>query len=295
MIIRDVREGDLGRLVALWSEVRQGSYGFSPCAEGRLTEELQGATSVLLAEDERGGLLGFGFLHREFYGEELQLVVRPGPGWRDVAERLLSAVEPRAQTEELTVVVDVEEADLAAFFLEHGYARKGSLYQMLIDMESPRRVPPVPPGYRLRSLRAEEEAQFVRLVNVAYEGERLQPGTLARWQTETPDFSAGWVQVAEFEGRLVAAVVARTDREFEFCSGVKRGYLGPAATLPDHQGRGLAKALTVRALNFLWERGMRAASLYTWSGNRAAVRVVNSVGFRLANEWHILTKSLAAG
>lgn len=74
---------------------------------------------------------------------------------------------------------------------------------------------------------------------------------------------------------------------------VKRGYLGPAATLPEHQGKGLAKALTARAMNFLRERGFEQISLYTWEGNPAALKVTYSLGFRISHAWKLLSKTLA--
>jgi ribosomal protein S18 acetylase RimI-like enzyme len=40
-----------------------------------------------------------------------------------------------------------------------------------------------------------------------------------------------------------------------------------AATLPEHRGKGLGKALTAQAMNFLREQGLETVSLYTWSGN----------------------------
>jgi ribosomal protein S18 acetylase RimI-like enzyme len=60
--------------------------------------------------------------------------------------------------------------------------------------------------------------------------------------------------------------VAHTDREFNRHYHAKHGYLGPEATLPEHQGKGLGKALTARAMNFLRERGLDQVSLYTWEG-----------------------------
>jgi ribosomal protein S18 acetylase RimI-like enzyme len=86
--------------------------------------------------------------------------------------------------------------------------------------------------------------------------------------------------------------VARPDIEFNRHYRARRGYLGPAATLVDHRGRGLAKALTVRALIFLKSKGYESASLYTWSGNTAAVAAVRGLGFRTAHEWKILRKRL---
>lgn len=98
-------------------------------------------------------------------------------------------------------------------------------------------------------------------------------------------------QVAKSKGEVVAAVVTRTDWEFNAHYCAKRGYLGPAATLPEHQGKGLATALTAQAINFLHEQGFEQVCLYTSARNQPALRVTESLGFYIGHEWKILTKS----
>ncbi|MFQ6090173.1 MAG: GNAT family N-acetyltransferase [Candidatus Bipolaricaulia bacterium] len=302
MKLRPYREEDLPKLVDLWNEARRGSYEFIPYTGEKLRKKLERAASVLVALDEQGKIAGFALLRREWYGEELLVLARPGgqeiePPTLSLGgeEQLLMAIERRAQTDELTVVIDAEDRERIEFFTARGYQLGGSLYQMLIELDLPRSMPPVPQGYHLRGLRPDEEEALIRVVNTAYDGERLRPGVLARWKEEDPAFSPEWVQVAEHEGQLVAAAVARTDREFNLHYHAKRGYLGPAATLPDHRGRGLNRALTVRVLNLLQEQGLEQASLYTWSGNRTALRVLKGLSFRISHRWRLLTKSSKAG
>jgi len=292
MEIRPYHEEDLPQLARLWNEARRGSYEFIPYAAERLREELERAASILVAADEQGRIEGFALLRQGWYGEGIELCVRSGLGARelDVKERLLSAIEGETETGELTAVVDTEDRERLEFFASRGYEPEGSLYQMMIELDRPKPMPSVPSGYLLRSLRPDEEEALIRVVNTAYQGERLRPGVLKRWQEEDPAFKPEWIQVAEHQGRLVAAVVARTDREFNLHYKAKRGYMGPAATLPEHRGRGLNKALTVRALDLLREQGLERACLYTWSGNAAALRVLRSLGFQVGHEWKILEK-----
>jgi ribosomal protein S18 acetylase RimI-like enzyme len=176
--------------------------------------------------------------------------------------------------------------------MRRGYKPESSLYQMVVELAGARTLPQAPPGYLLRNLRPDDEEAFIQVVNEAYGGERLQPGVLARWEAEVPPFSAEWVRVAEHDGELVAAVVVRPDWKFNRYYHAKRGYLGPAATLPSHRGKGLAKALTSRALDLFKGQGFESASLYTWSGNAPALKVVKSLGFRVSYEWRILEKRL---
>ncbi len=294
MKLRPYREGDLPELVQLVNKVCESSYEFIPCTAEKLREELQDAQAVWIAIDEHGQVRGLARLHREWYGEEITLCVLPGPEHHKTQELLLSAIEQEVQGEEVSTVIDSANQEQLDFFISQGYQSESSFYQLIAELNEPQLIPPLPEGYFLRSLRPDEEEAFVQLVNTAYEGERLQRGALTRWQTEDPAFSAEWVHVAEYEGRLVAAVVARTDREYNLYYHAKRGYLGPAATLPEHQGKGLAKALTVRAMNFFRERGLEQVSLYTWEGNPAALRVTHSLGFRISHQWKILTKPIKA-
>jgi ribosomal protein S18 acetylase RimI-like enzyme len=294
MKIRPYRETDLPEVLTLWNEVHQGSHEFVPYTEQSLRAELKEASSILVGVDEQGRVLGLGLLRREWHGEEIQLYAQPGPERPKIEEQLLLAIESQARSGEISTIVDSEERERFEFFAARGYKPEGSLYQMVAELDQPRPVL-VPQGYLLRGLKPNEEEELIEVVNTAYEGERLRPGALARWHSEDPAFSAAWVQVAEFEGRLVAAVVARSDHDFNQHYHAKRGYLGPAATLPEHRGKGLGKALTARALNFLREQGLERASLYTWSGNVAALRVLKSLGFQVSHEWRILTKSIATG
>jgi len=288
--IRPYREGDLPQLAGIWNEARRGSHEFIPHTEERLKEELKGACCVLVAVGEDGEPLGFSLLAREWYGEEIRLYARPGPNREEIERRLLAAIEEEAETGELVTLVSAEDRMRLEFFEAEGYKPESSLYQMIIELSGHWTSPQVPSGYLLRSLRPDEEEALIRVVNTAYQGERLRPGVLERWQEEDPAFKPEWVQVAEHQGRLVAAVVARTDREFNLHYKAKRGYMGPAATLPEHRGRGLNKALTVRALDLLREQGLERACLYTWSGNAAALRVLRSLGFQVGHEWKILEK-----
>jgi ribosomal protein S18 acetylase RimI-like enzyme len=294
MKVRAYREGDLSGLVNLWNEACRDGHEFIPYTEEKLKEQLRGAHCILVAVGKAGEAVGFSLLKREWYGEEIRLCARPGPDREEIEGRLLAAIEQEAQTGELVTLVGAQDKERLQFFAARGYKPESSLYQMIVELTGVWPSPQLPSGYLLRSLRSDEEEAFIRVVNEAYEGERLRPGVLAQWEAEAPPFSAEWVQVAEYEGELVAAVVARPDWEFNRYYHAKRGYLGPAATLPSHKGKGLAKALTARALDFLQKQGMESVCLYTWSGNAPAQRVARSLGFRLRHEWKILTKLVSA-
>ena len=290
MRLQPYRKKVLPKVLSLLNEAEVGSHEFIPYSEESLQAELKGASSVLLATDDQDWITGLAYLGRQWYGETVTLHVRPGPGQWEAGDLLLSALEPRNQTDELSTLVETFDHERLAFFLKRGYRSDSSLYQMTADLDHRRRRRRLPAGCTIGSLKKDEEEALIQLANTAYTGERLRPGILAQWQAQNPDFSADWVQVARSDGQLVASVVARSDREYNEYFHANRGYLGPAATLPSYRGKGLSQTLTARAMNFLRERGMRTVCLYTWEGNQPAVRLTTNLGFRVAHEWKILSK-----
>jgi ribosomal protein S18 acetylase RimI-like enzyme len=294
MKLRPSQESDLPELVDLFNEAYEGSHEFIPYTEEKLRAELEGANSVLLVVDEHDRISGLALLRREWYGEEVVICARPGQTRQKIEEQLLLAIEPQAQTGRVTVLVNAEDQERIGFFTARGYQSESSLYQLIAELDRPRPMPPVPEGCLLRSLKPDEEEALIQVVNTAFQGERLQPGALARWRSQDPAFCEEWVQVAEHGGQLVAAVVARSDRELNLHYHAKRGYLGPAATLPAHRGKGLGKALTRRAMNFLGKQGMQTVYLHTWEGNTAVLSLTKSLGFRVGHQWKILVKSVRA-
>ncbi|MBE0431086.1 MAG: GNAT family N-acetyltransferase [Dehalococcoidia bacterium] len=98
--------------------------------------------------------------------------------------------------------------------------------------------------------------------------------------------------MAESGDTLIAAVVGRSDLEYNRHYHAHRGYLGPAATLPAHRGKGLAEALTAQAMNVLFERGIHTVCLHTWETNKPALGAIRDLGFRAGHEWKVLRKTI---
>ncbi len=292
MKLRPYCESDIPELVSILNEAYRDEHEFIPYTDKDLQAELEPASTVLLAIDERDAIVGLAYLRQDWYGETVSTCARPGTDWQKVEGFLLTAIEPENKTGHITTSIDPDDKDRMAFFSVRGYRPQSSLYQMIVDLDQP--VPSIrlPEHYTVRSLRPDEEERLIKLANAAYKSERLRPGVLAKWQANDPDFRIDWIQVAEYKGELVAMVKGSSDREYNEHHNARRGYLGPAATLPDHRGRGLSKALTAWAMTVLRQHGMNTACLYTWEGNPAAVELTKHLGFRLGHEWKILGKKL---
>jgi hypothetical protein len=134
---------------------------------------------------------------------------------------------------------------------------------MTAELRGPTRVPEVDEGIKLRTLRHGEEAEFVQSVNEGFGWERLELGDLERWKAEDPPFDEKWVKVAEAAGKIVSVVVAKPDTDYNKYLHTRMGYLGPATTLPEFRNKHLASALTARAMNLLFEKGMNKVRLGT--------------------------------
>lgn len=287
---RPYSEKDIAEIAALLNEAYRDSYEFTPRTEEDVRARLTGASCILLAVNGQDRILGLAYLRQDWYGETLTFCARSGANKEEVADLLLPVIEPQNNTGDISTSVDGRDGEELAFFAARAYEPESSLYQMLADLEKQLPLPALPDGYVARSLRPDEEEQLIRLANTAYDGERLRPGILARWSAEDPIFDVDLIQLAEYKGELVALVAGRSDREYNQYYNARRGYLGPACTLPSHRAKGLVKVLTARAMNVLRERGMHTVCLYTWGGNQPALRLTRKLGFRIEHEWKILSK-----
>lgn len=292
MQLRSYCQTDIPELASLVNESDRACYEFIPHTEEALKARLKGASYVVLALDEQDRVHGLAYLSQDWWGETVTLHTPLQPQRPETISSLLSGVEPQSQTGSLTALVDATEHELLALFAASGYQTQSTSYHMVAELDRSRLLPQVPEGYVMRNLRPHEEQALIRLANTAYRTQRLQPGILTKWRTEDFAFNLDCVKVAQHETDLVAVVVARSDDEYNRYYHARRGYLGPAATLPAHSGKGLSKALTAAAMNSLRDRGMHTVCLHTWQTNQPALAVTQGLGFRPAHKWAVLHKRL---
>lgn len=288
MEARAYRPSDLPHLARLANRFYAGRYEYIPHSARSLKARFSDNTGVFVVTNQ--GIEGFGALASRPWGDEIQfLCVRRGRLELQVKDLLLSRLEGVATSGRILFVLEDEDA-LIPYLKQRGYRQRGGLFHWLTSLTSFRPVPQITGEIVLRSLRADEEAALVGLVNRGYGFRRLEAGVLARWKGENPSFSHDWVHVAEHGGRLVSAVCTRPDTEHNRYFRARRGYMGPATTLKSFARRGLARALTVRALNHFRKQGLNAASLYTLDHNRPSMALVSSLGFEAKHHWKLLRK-----
>ncbi|MEM2412222.1 MAG: GNAT family N-acetyltransferase [Candidatus Bathyarchaeia archaeon] len=286
--VRSASSGELQKIVELINKAYRGSYEFIPFTIQSLNLEISRRGITFLVAEEDGAIVGcVGYSSRRM-GVEIEWLAAFD---ENVRETLVREVERIAEGS-VHVHVDVDSPQME-FWVRRGYNAEGGLYHMTAKLEGVEPLPEVPAGTVIRSLKPGEEKTLIQVVNISYGWERLREDSIATWKAEHPPFNEEWIHVAEINGKIVSAVVSRPDTEYNRYFNARRGYLGPAATLPEYRGRNLASALTRRAMNFLYEKGMDTVSLYTLEQNTPSVALLKKLGFKVQHHWKFMYKTLA--
>jgi ribosomal protein S18 acetylase RimI-like enzyme len=289
--IRGFFERDLSFLVRLLNEAYREAYEFRPYTEDGLRSRLQEGKLEILMAEEKGEVLGSVAYSDGHWGEEIEwLAVSKGPSRTLLQNVLVAEIEEHVKRGTVFTVVDDASPEINEW-IERGYRLEGGLYHMVARLDGSKPLPKVPEDVTLRSLRLEEEKALVQAVNAGFGWERLKVGIIQEWKNESALFTEEWVHVAEHQGRIVSVVASRPDAQYkEFFKG-RRGYLGPATTLPEYRGKNLASALTRRAMNSLFEKGMDSVALYTQDQNTASVALLRKFDFRVEHHWKFMRKN----
>jgi ribosomal protein S18 acetylase RimI-like enzyme len=291
--IRSFADKDLSSLVHLLNETRRGSYEFVPFDEKKLHSQIREWGLKILVAEEGGEVLGSAAYNNGHWGEEIEwLAVSEIPDRKPMENLLVRNIEGYVKGETVFTVVDAGSPKIDEW-AERGYRPDGGLYHMVAGLDGSRRLPKVPEDVTIRCLKPKEEKEFVAVVNAGFGWERLKLGVIQEWNSACPSFNEEWIHAAELDNKIVSIVVSRPDVEYNnFFSG-KRGWLGPATTLPEHRGKNLASALTCRAMNFLFEKGMDSAALFTAEQNVRSMTLLRKLGFRTSHHWKFVRKHLS--
>jgi ribosomal protein S18 acetylase RimI-like enzyme len=290
--VRDFEEKDLSGLVRLLNETNKGAYEFIPLSSDEVHSRIQESNFRTVMAEENGESIGSVTYSDGFWGEEIRwLVVRDRLDRILIENTLVASAEKFVRGETVFTSVDVESPRVDEW-LERGYKLEGGLYQMVAELKGVRALPSVPEGVIIRSLKPEEEKQVVETVNSVFGWERLKEDFVEEGKIESPPFDEHWVHLAVFKDRILSVVVAWPAVKYNKFFGARRGYLGPAATIPEYRSKKLASALTVQALNFLFEKGMDTAVLHTSELNIPSVTLLRNIGFEVGHHVKFLRKNL---
>lgn len=290
--IRFLEEKELAAFIKLLNESRLDSFEYMPLTEEDARRRIEHGRSQVLIAEEAGRIVGSMTYSDGYWGEEIRwLVVRAASDQRLVEDLLVSEAEKLVRGETVFTSVDLGSPETVEW-ARRGYSLDGGLYQMIARLGGSRAIPAVPEGILLRSMRPGEEKSVVEIVNAVFGWKRLEPNFVEKGKVESAPFTEEWVFLAESEGRILSVVVAWPAVKFNQFFGAKRGYLGPAATVPEYQSKKLASALTVRAMNFLYEKGMNTAVLHTSEQNVPSVTLLKTIGFEVGHHIKFLRKKV---
>ncbi len=281
--------------VELLNEEYKGSYGFISFNEERILSQIRQRGLKVLVAEENGDMLGLigTHTHAEEHLEEhvSWLAARKEHNQRAVENILVNEIEKDAESGTIITMID-EGSPKINDWINRGYTLQAGFQQMSATLKCLKPIPKVAEGFKLRSLRADEEKKLVTAVNAGFGWQRLKLGDLETWKSENPPFTEDWIQVAETGERIASVVVARPDTDYVRYLHFKRGHLGPAATIPEFRNRHLASALTARAMNFLFGKRMDSVRLGTSEQNISSIALLRGLGFKVDVVRKILRKNL---
>ena len=291
--ILEFAEGHMPAVVKLLNEEYSDSFEFIPYSEERVRSEMRRRRLKILVAEENGNPQGLIGTHLEERGEEnvAWLATKHGPGRRVIENKLLNEAEKNARSDTITTAVD-EGSPKISEWISRGYTLSPGWLRMSTRLDGLKKISKVDGSFKLRSLRIGEEEKLVKAMNVGFGWKRLECGVLEEWKSMDPPFSEDWVQVAEINEKIVSAVVARPDTEYLKHLNLKRGYLGPATTLPEFRNKGVASALTIQAMNLLYTKEMDSVRLGASELNISSFNLLTGLGFHVDLVRKILRKKL---
>jgi len=217
------------------------------------------------------------------WGQDMQVDLLVHPHFRGIEDEMLSWAETRQRAAltgsplHLTAWAFTRDAVRTALLQERGYTRTddGLIYlHRTLEQPPPQRM--LPPGYSIRFVQADEDIkQRVAVHRAAFAPSQMSEAGYLLLVREAPTYRAD----------LDLVVVAPDGSFAAFCliwldTANALGVFEPVGCHPDHQRRGLTRAVMEEGLRRLHALGARAASVNSHRRDEAAARLYASTGFR---------------
>jgi mycothiol synthase len=162
------------------------------------------------------------------------------------------------------------------FLTRHGFRQTENVsVHMKRDLSKPIPQPDLPEGYLIRPVSGVEDAEAIAATHRAAFGSDYMTteNRLIIMNSNEYDPTLDLVLIAP-DGTVAGYCTCSTSPDGE-------GSTDPVAIHPNHQRKGLAKALLLKGLGLLKERGMKSAKFTTGGDNIAMQKSGESVGFFL--------------
>jgi ribosomal protein S18 acetylase RimI-like enzyme len=178
-----------------------------------------------------------------------------------------------------------EDDRMKRFFVNHGFIKQQvESITYRVDLMNSLPMPVLPPGYSLRPLNPSSEIEKVVALHQAAYGTRLFSieERIAIMNTDAYLPEADLVVQApdgSLAGNCICGIEPRVSEIEE-----ERGYTDPVIVHPQHQRRGIARALLLEGLARLRERGIRFAELGTTNLNMGMRKAAEAAGFQCVSQ-----------
>ena len=291
MKIRPYKEADLEAVVDLANRRNKNSHEFVPLTLKSLAAWIEDSQLlVLIAQNKK--LTGFVAAEGGWPAEpdEIQismLCIEATNNAASTERELLERCKKHAEAKAILTTLPIGDPKIKQQE-EWGFQTNGGIFQLTRSLAKMPPKPPIMEGAKIRGLRKGEEEEFVKLLNTSYGRPRLTMKDFKSWQRKDSLFNYDWIQVVEFDGRLIGAGVARRDLEYNEYYHAERGYLGPSGTLPEFRGRGLNRVVNWHAMSTAKHFGMTSVSLYTHEDNFPVLKLTHELGYTIIYHWKIL-------
>jgi mycothiol synthase len=256
------------------------------------------SANIRLWEDRVGALVGFAIFGDDF---SMDMQVRPDVRWQGIEEEMLVWAEtrwresidnptiPQERKRDLFTGVLVEDAPRIAFLEHHGFTRGNKhLVRFVRSLAAPIPAPTrsVPDGFCVRGVAGEHEITN----RASAHREAFHPSRI------TDEGYARLMRMSEYDRDLDVIAVAPDGviAAYAMCwvDGVNKvGEFEPVGTRPAFQRQGLARAALLEGMARMKARGAETALVSTGEENAGAIRLYESVGFRVVNQELTFTKS----
>lgn len=174
-----------------------------------------------------------------------------------------------------------------AFLEKHGFHPGGEFSEvnMLCMLDGPLPTPALPAGYQVRAMVDGDPGEISN--RAAAHREVWQPWTAGNVSDQ--DY-AQFMRLPGYERELDIVAVAPDGTIAAYVNGWidplnKIGDFGPVGALPAYRQRGLTKAVLLECLRRMQTRGMERVSVSTGVANNPAIRLYESVGFKIVNQY----------
>jgi hypothetical protein len=181
--ITEFAKKHLAAIVRLLNDEYRDHDEFIPFDEERVQSEVRSRRLRLLVAEENGKVLGFIGTHSHENSEEhiSWLAAIKGQNQKLIENMLVSAVEKNVKAGAILIMSD-EGSPKIVEWTRRGYTLQPGFQRMSAKLDGLKPVPKVDEDTKLRSLRVDEEEEFVETVNRGFGWKRLERGDLETWK-----------------------------------------------------------------------------------------------------------------